>query len=84
MPLILKLKNRFFLTINGGCPLIRACSLIRSNTVTVRHNITMLASVEWNMCVGYVVIESVSDGVFAATADSCTSLLKLARLQQYL
>ena len=32
-----KLKNNkkdfFFNTKNGGCPLIRACSLIRSNTV---------------------------------------------------
>ena len=37
-----KIKNIyifFFITKNGGCPLIRACSLIRSNTVRiVLHN----------------------------------------------
>ena len=37
----IKIKNKkinffFFNTKNGGCPLIRACSLIRSNTVILR------------------------------------------------
>ena len=31
-----KIKDFFFFQEKGGCPLIRACSLIRSNTVLVR------------------------------------------------
>ena len=32
---IIKIKKKVEFLFNGGCPLIRACSLIRSNTVII-------------------------------------------------